>query len=221
MIYVCGDSFNTSDTDYPGQSWYDKFANLAGATTNLSIVCASNLLISLQVDCAIKQKASFIIVSFTSVTRSEVCYTTDRKIDNLLDRFYSLTGEDNTCCDLTSYTIWTPNDARALTKEQRKLVEKYNKEFFDLDLAIYKNHIIIDYTLQKLKSSGISFLFDQGGFEHPSYGATTSYFTEYDQYRSKYNLWDYVPIRTFRPYFHITDTILTDQVAQYYSSKVK
>ena len=222
MIYVCGDSFNTSDKDYPNQSWYDKFSTLVNSVTNLSIVCASNLLISLQVDCAIKQKASFIIVSFTSVTRSEVCYTTDRKTDNLLDRFYSLTCEDNTDRDLTSYTIWAPNHARALTKEQQKLVEKYNKEFFDLDLAIYKDHIIIDHTLQKLKSSGIPFLFDQGGFEHPSYStANNKYFTEYDQYRSLYNLWDYVPVRSLRPYFHITDPNLNNKIAQYYSSKVK
>lgn len=222
MIYVCGDSFNTSDTDYPGQSWYDKFANLASATTNLSMVCASNLLISLQVDRAIKQKASFIIVSFTSVTRLEVCYTTDRKTDDLLDRFYSLTSEDNTYCDLTCYTIWIPNDARALTKQQQKLIEKYNKEFFDLDLAIYRDQIIIEHTLQKLVNSKIPFLFDQGGFEHLSYGTVAKkYFTLYDQYRSEYNLWNYVPVRTFRPYFHITDTILTDQIAQYYSSKVK
>ena len=206
MIYVCGDSFNTSDKDYPNQSWYDKFSTL----------------VNLQVDCAIKQKASFIIVSFTSVTRSEVCYTTDRKTDNLLDRFYSLTCEDNTDRDLTSYTIWAPNHARALTKEQQKLVEKYNKEFFDLDLAIYKDHIIIDHTLQKLKSSGIPFLFDQGGFEHPSYStANNKYFTEYDQYRSLYNLWDYVPVRSLRPYFHVTDSNLNNKIAQYYSSKVK
>lgn len=222
MIYICGDSFNTSDKDYPGQSWYDKFANLASATTNLSMVCASNLLISLQVDRAIKQKTSFIIVSFTSVTRSEVCYSTDRKKDDLLDRFYSLTSEENTCCDLTSYTIWAPTDARALTKEQQKLVETYNKEFFDLDLAIYRDQIIIEHTLQKLVNSKISFLFDQGGFEHPSYGTVDKkYFTLYDQYRSEYNLWNYVPVRTFRPYFHITDDDITTKIAKYYYSYVK
>ena len=222
MIYVCGDSFNTSDTDYPGQSWYDKFSKLTPHTINLSMVCASNLLISLQVDRAIKSIPDFIIVSFTSVTRSEVCYTKDHKTDNLLDRFYSLTDEDNTCCDLTSYTIWAPNDALALTKEQRKLVEKYNKEFFDLDLAIYRDQIIIEHTLQKLVDSKIPFLFDQGGFEHLSYGTVDKkYFTLYDQYRSAYNLWNYVPNRSFKPYFHITDDDITTKIAKYYYSYVR
>ena len=31
MIYVCGDSFNTSDKDYPNQSWYDKFSTLVNS----------------------------------------------------------------------------------------------------------------------------------------------------------------------------------------------
>ena len=56
-----------------------------------------------------------------------MCYTTDRKTDDLLDRFYSLTSGDNTWCDLTCYTIWIPNDARALTKEQQKLWNLYQE----------------------------------------------------------------------------------------------
>ena len=220
--YVCGDSFNTTDADYPGQSWYEKFVNLTdNNVTNLSMVCASNTLISIQVDQAIKQNADYIIVSFTSVTRSEVCYTTDRKKDNLLDRFYSLTRDDNSHCDLTSYTIWSSGDARALTKDQQKLVDRYNKEFFDLDLAIYRDQKIIEHTLQKLLTSKIPFVFDQGGFEHSSYGATSKYFTEYDQCRSLYNLWDYAPTRSFRPYFHITDVDITNRIAQYYHLYVK
>ena len=220
-VYVCGDSFNTSDEDYPGLSWYDKFsAKVTGAVINLSRSCASNLLISLQVDRAIQQQANFIIVGFTSVTRSEVSF---RKpiTDNLLDRFYNLNTHNNHLCDLTSYTIWSPKDARALTKDQQNLVKKYNKEFFDLDLAIYKDNIIIEHTLQKLVNSKILFLFDQGGFEHLSYGATNLYFINYNQYRSEYNLWDYSPTRTHRPYFHLVDPDITDRVADYYYSYVK
>jgi hypothetical protein len=221
MIYVCGDSFNTSDKDYSGQSWYDKFSKLTPHSINLSMVCASNLLISLQVDRAIKSTPDFIIVSFTSVTRAEVAFT-HKKTQELLDRFYSLTSIKNKLANLTCYTIFGVNTATALSAKQQKLLEQYTKEFFDLDLAIYRDQIIIEHTLQKLVDSEIPFLFDQGGFEHPSYGTVDKkYFTLYDQYRSAYNLWDYMPNRSFRPYFHITDDDITTKIAKYYYSYVK
>lgn len=220
-VYVCGDSFNTSDKNYPGLSWYDKFsAKITRNVINLSSPCASNLLISLQVERAIQQQANFVIVGFTSVTRSEVSFKPPAT-DNLLDRFYNLTTNDNQLCNLTCYTVWAPEDARALTTHQQQLVSKYNKEFFDLNLAIYKDSIIIDHTLQRLVHSKIPFLFDQGGFEHPSYGATDLYFINYNQYRSQYNLWDHCHTRGHRPYFHLVDPNITDQVANYYYSYVK
>lgn len=219
MIYVCGDSFNTVDQMFKGQSWYEKFSTLVTNVTNLSMVCASNLLISLQVNRAIEKQASYIIVGFTSVTRSEVTYD-NQKTSDLLDRFYSLTEDNNDQCDLTTYSILAPDTAQALTFDQQNLLTKFNEEFFDLNLAIYRDHIIIEHTLYKLKNSGIPFLFDQGGFEHSSYGATKKYFTEYDQYRSLFNLWDHANIRTHRPYFHIVDPNITDQIAQYYYSKI-
>jgi hypothetical protein len=218
MIYICGDSFAVSDTQYPEiQPWHERLND----TVNLAQVCASNLLISLQVDRAIKNQADYIIVSFTSVTRAEVKYKEEESNNKeLLDRFYSLTRENNNSYDLTTLTIWSSKDAKALTDEQRQLIDEYNKQFFDLDLAIYKDSLIIENTLQRLVDSGIPFKFDQGGFEHQSYGGVGSYFTKFDRFRSKLNLWDYADTRTHRPYFHITDNSVHKQVAEYFKEQL-
>lgn len=213
MIYICGDSFCASDPDYPEITpWHEKISN----TKNLSRVCASNLLISLQVEHAIEEQANFIIVEFTSVTRGEVKFK-DQTRKDLYDRFYDLTDPKDSV-DLSTYTVLTIEDAFALSEEQQNLLKKYNTEFFDLDLAIHRDKLIIEATLQRLVDSGIPFLFDQGGFEHPSYGGVETYFTKYNQYRSKYCLWDYADTRTHRPYYHIQDQLVHDMISEYYNN---
>lgn len=213
-VYICGDSFTVDDQDYEHTPWTKQLN-----AVSLGSVCANNQLISLQVEHAIKQQAKFIIVEFTSVTRDIVQYT-DKKKENLLDRFYSLTEQDNTHKDLTSYTIWSTKTALALTQEQRDQLDSYNKNFFDIDVAIHRDSLIIEATLQKLVDSGIPFLFDQGGFEHPSYGGVGTYFTKYNKHRSELCLWDYADTRTHRPYYHITDQTVHNNLAKYYQKAI-
>jgi len=155
---------------------------------NLSRVCATNLQISQQVDYAIEH-ASFIIVLFTTCVRFEY-------------------GADS----YTLHNLTTSN----LSKIQQHLATEHAKHFFDLDLEIYRNKCIIESVLQRLTDSNIPFLFDQGGFEHAKFGVTTEYFTKYNKYRSKYNLWDYGDSKLHRPYFHITDQLIHNRVAEYY-----
>ena len=155
---------------------------------NLSRVCATNLQISQQVDHAIEH-ASFIIVLFTTCVRFEF-------------------GDDS----YTLHNLTTSN----LSKVQQHLVTEHAKNFFDLDLEIYRNKCIIESVLQRLVDSDIPFLFDQGGFEHTKFGATQEYFKAWNFYRSKYNLWDHGDSKLHRPYFHITDQNTHNKVAEYY-----
>ena len=216
-VYICGDSFCASDKEYSDITpWHEQINN----TKNLGIVCANNQLINLQVERAIEEQASMIIVEFTSVTRDIVQFT-NKKQDNLLDRFYSLTSSDNSNTDLTSYTMWSTKTALALTQEQRDQLDSYNKNFFDIDIAIHRDRLIIEATLQRLVDSGIPFLFDQGGFEHASYGGVETYFIKYNQYRSELCLWDYADTRSHRPYFHITDQSVHDMIADYYNNLIQ
>lgn len=192
-VYICGDSFAVPDLEF-GKCWVDLLsAHLT--VVNLSVVCASNLLIAKQVDQAITEKANFIICLGTSSVRLET------NLNNTVIPF-SINSIDNT----------TP-----FNEHQQTILKQYITEFFNLDIAIYKNQCIIESTLQKLKDSKIPFLFDRGGFEHSSFrGSNKLYFQKYQTCISKINLWDYAPSRTYRPHYHITDSAVHEMVFQYY-----
>ena len=197
MIAVCGDSFCVPDPDY-GTMWVDLLGN-HHSVNNYSECTSTNLLIARQVDQAIGDGAEFVIVHFTSCTRGEKPHA---------GRYVPFSYH-------TASEITTPFDSNTL-----RILREYYTEFFDLDLAIYQNAITIEHTLNKLVSSGLPFRFDQGGFEHVSYGGAGEYFAHYDQYRSQYNLWDHVTTREFRPYYHITHSHIHQQVAAYYAQEI-
>ena len=197
MIYICGDSFSTPDTDF-ADGWMTQLSDRL-PVTNLSVVSASNLLISMQVDQAIKFSPDYIILQCTSSTRSEI-----RRNRELIPFSWL-----NATCDTTDFTDL-----------QLRIIQQYFTEFFDLDVAIYNNQCIIENTLHRLQKSGIPFCFDQGGFEHPSMGSVRKYFTEYNRYRSNINLWDYTVSRTYRPYYHITDPAVHKKVNDYYYRRI-
>jgi hypothetical protein len=214
-VYICGDSFSTPDPEY-GPCWVDFLQqNLTGIADliNHSSVSASNLLVSVQVELAINNSADFIIVQGTACTRGEVAVGNTSNAD-LMTRF------DN--YDLVSYSIYRPYRSH-LDTTQQALVEQYQKQFFDLPLAIYRDRCIIENTLQKLKDSQIPFLFDQGGFEHVSFGNSLdqTYFEKYNSYRSQVNLWDYGNTVNERPYYHIDDIEIHRTVAEYYFQEIK
>lgn len=197
-VYVCGDSFCVPDPEY-GACWVD-YIEQKFRVVNLACLAATNLMISMQVDQAIQQQADFIIVQGTACTRSQL-------------------KRDNKIFPYSYHTMKTVD--HVLDKEQINLLKRYYVEFFDISIAIYENQCIIENTLQKLVNSGINFLFDQGGFEHPSFGATAQYFKQFDQYRSAINLWDYSRTRDYRPYYHITDPEIHRQVADYYIKEIQ
>ena len=222
-VYICGDSFGFTDPAYPGLSWTETLARLLPPNIkiiNLSKVCASNLLINLQVNQAIEQKASYIIVMGTSVLRDEVKFNVVNNIQKqLIDRFVDITlGNDVEDCDLISYTMLNINDN--FLSSSSETLKNYSM-MKDLSLLIYKDTCIIENTLQKLVDSNIPFTFDQGGFENTKYVTTESqYFQKFKKYFSKINLWDYSPYRTFRPYHHIINEKDINHIAEYYGELI-
>ena len=194
-FYICGDSFSDTDPLYTQiVPWVEQIPG----SINLALICASNTMISLQVDAAISNNANFIRVNFTSCTRGEF-------VDNN---------------EIIPYTrINTVGDQ--LPEEIRTVVDMYTMQVFNLELEIYKNKCLIESVLQRLVDSGIPFSFDQGGFEHPKFGATQTYFAKYNAYRSKYNLWDYGDSKIHRPYFHITKQLVHNEIAEYYREKTR
>jgi hypothetical protein len=218
-VYICGDSFASIDANYPGVSWTEQLVGMIDARIiNLSFVAASNLLINIQAERAIRESADYIICLGTTVTREELKLPTEQQHTDLLDRFWSFQRNNNDDRDLMSYS-WLTIENYPVDQD---LVRKFYTQYFDLDLAIYRNQCVIENTLQKLTDSGIPFLFDQGGFEHRSFGGVPKdYFVKYQANISDINLWDYaVGKKNLKPYFHFTDPAVHRSIAEYYAEKI-
>jgi hypothetical protein len=139
----------------------------------------------------------------------------------LLDRYVNLTAPDSES-DLTSVSLSYLQNSNIFNRSQLDFLKQYLAQYQPIELAVYKNQLFIEATLTKLQRSKTPFIFDQGGFEHPSFCNTSmQYFTNYSEYFSKYNLWDFVdPGMPLRPYYHITDPAVHQTVADYYSKKI-
>ncbi len=195
-IYICGDSFGVSDPAH-GFCWVDLLRNkIDYEIINLCQVCASNLVISSQVDQT--KDSDFTIVLFSASTRNQVRYR----------------GQ------IVPYSIHSLDDTTPFDQKYLADLTEYSLKFFDLETSIYESQCIIESVLQRLVDRDKPFLFDQGGFEHPSYGSVKTYFDKYQQYRSRYNLWDYADNRSHRPYYHITDAKVHEMIADYYAEQI-
>lgn len=224
QIYICGDSFSSVDPDFSGFHWTEKLADLLGSeykVINLSRPCSSNFFIRVQVDCAIKESADYIIFHGSSSTRDEVALRPTQYVDNFFDRFVNLSCQDNTKKDLTCYSLHSIDNTTLFTQYQQDLLLKYQTEFFNIDIGILKNQFLIESTLFALTQSNIPFKFDQGGFEHPKFSnSDKKYFSPYTSYFSKINLWDYADTTIRKPLFHIVDEAVHIHVADYYSKEI-
>lgn len=210
-VYICGDSFAVADPAY-GPMWAERLQDLLGDLAhivNTSSIAASNTLINVQVTEAVK-RADYIIVLGTAVTRAEIAVAPVNPDLSLLERF-----QNN---DLVAYSILRPYRSH-LTKTQQQQVQQYHTEFFDLDLAIHRDHAVISNTLAVIESAGVPYLFDQGGFEHPSFGSKHEYFQQAQ--RSKINLWDWGNTKDERPYYHIQDPEQHQRIAHYYNEQIR
>lgn len=217
-LYICGDSYGVSDWQY-GQCWVDILTQKISDrfnVVNLSKVCASNLQISTQIDFAISKKADFIIYLMTSSTREDV--THKQSVEKNIFKRYTDISNQTLETDLTSYSIFSLDHTTILSENQLALLRQYHGEFFDMDLTIYKNEIIIEGILSRLAASNIPFIYDQGGFENTKFSNTIDkiYFKNYLKHKSAINLWNFTHGKKHRPYYHIEDLEIHKNVADYY-----
>lgn len=211
-VYICGDSFAATDPEY-GTMWAELLARQLGPTytvVNTSSVAASNTLVAIQVDSAIRKGADYIIMLATACTRSEVLVKPATEQD-LLARFDSK--------ELVSYSIFRPYRS-ALPEADQATIRDFHARYGDLELNIFRDYSILLGTLYRLHQSGIPFCFDQGGFEHPSFGGRTGYFAEFDQYRTTINLWDLGTTVDERPYYHIKEPATHQMISSYYTNLI-
>lgn len=218
MIAVCGDSFNYDDPEMPGIHWTSKISEF----TNLSIPGASNFVIRMQIDKAIKLKPDLIVVSFTSCLRDVIKYkSTDYNNTDLLDRIYTPGADSNS--NLVSFPYAGAQYYDVLNDYQLNILKQYVTEFVDLDVARQQNYYLIKDALETLLQSGIKFCYSLGGFDHKSFCEHSHYdFSRYKMYETPINLWDYCEKqKTLRPWFHVTDSDIHNQLANYYKCLIK
>lgn len=224
-IYICGDSFACQDADSMIQPWVDILADSLGfdfRIKNLSMVCASNFLIRLQVDKAINEHADYIIMFCTASTRGQGRLWNTGTGD-MLDRFYRIGSTDNEQRDLACYSTLSMDETCVFDPDQMRIIDAYHKNVHDLDLAIRENQFIIESSLYRLKDSGIPFTWDQGGFENPRFGGPQiqDYFSAFVSWRSEKNIWNLAGrAKSHRPYFHIVDQSVHRDLAEYYRIKI-
>lgn len=223
-LYICGDSFGCKDSEYQIIPWHqlltDKLKE-SWTVTNLSLICASNLHIRMQIDRAIENQADYVIVLFTSSVRGQGRLNDQVSNTNLLDSFYRVENIDNLDKYLGCWSYHSLDTNSGMQYDKKQILKNFFTEIFDLNLSIYENQCIIESALYKLKSKQMPFLFDQGGFENPMFGGNKLYFNEFNNHRSKLNLWNLhgLPM-VYRPYFHIKDQSIHNDVAEYYYEKI-
>jgi hypothetical protein len=230
-VYICGDSFGCPDPDSTINPWMEILNQLLETwqIINLSTVCASNLHIRLQVDTAISNRADFIIMLATSCTRGHGRIgNVSKSQDNLLDRFFKINQDAQTSKekDLTCYSLNSLDSTCVLESNQIDAVKNFYDKVFDLELEIYQNKCIIESTLYTMRQHQVPFIFDQGGFENPKFYTENNinkhYFSTFIENLSEINLWSLcVNKMQHRPYFHITDQAIHQQVAEYYASRIQ
>ena len=223
-IFLCGASDCFLDPDFPGLSWMEKLQNLLPEYTveTLALEGASNFHIRLQIDRALSQGADYLIVNFTSSARQDFKIREDDAERDLIDRFYRyhLSNNDHA---LACFNPASMDRVPFISWWQKKVIGAFYRECFDLDLAIQLNYYLIQGALDQLIQQKVPFKFSQGGFEHPSFISSPSKynFNNYQRYQSNYNLWDCdIDYTKRRPYFHITDPAVTDQIADYYAKEI-
>ena len=143
---------------------------------NLAYGGASNFMIRLQIDQAIKFKSDYIIISATSTDRKDIPlrnFSYDKLIRNYdtTQTESHIAGVDNGILsnigDKKNLIAW-PGMAedQNLTKNKKDAIKQYLTNLYDKDLYEIKSYYIIQSGLMKLEKAGIPYIFLPGPLKH-------------------------------------------------------
>ena len=218
-LYICGDSFCSRDPEY-GDNWVDMFNLAAIDIINLSSPGASNYLIYLQVKEAILKNADYIIYQASSSIRNEFSIKPTSLQKDELNRYWNVTAPADdasvVCCSWIN--PWGPKyNLTIFSSTDITQIQDFFVKNIDLTSLVEKNYIFILHTLQILTASNIPYAWSQGGFEHKMWESTNWWdFSAYKDHECKINLWDYYDSNVIRPYYHVTDKQILQDVCNEY-----
>lgn len=217
-LYICGDSFCSSDPEY-GKNWSDLIAERCPGVEviNLSSPGASNYLIHLQVKLALEHGCSYLIYHATSSIRQEFLLDDRQVYLDTIDRYWSPRDKENKSMVSNSW-ITPQRNTEVFDSQELALIKEFFTRFVDLPSMIMKNYIFIAHTLSLINDSRLdNWIWNRGGFEHKKFQNSSQWdFSRYSQNESIINLWDDYDNSLWRPYFHITDQALLEKTCNYY-----
>jgi hypothetical protein len=220
QLTICGDSYYTDDSEWPNIHWTNKLTELLPdfKIKNLSTAGASNVLIRMQIDQALKEKPDYIVVSFTTSLRGLIRYNLTPLGTNLLERVYK-PGQDKNKFNLVSFPYSLIDIFVPFSSSHSRILKEYVTECVDLDVMRTENYYIIESALYRLQKSRIPFSFSLGGFDHIRFTSAADslvhYFDDFNQHKLDTNMWDYhnESHKTLRPFFHILDNTIQQKLA--------
>jgi hypothetical protein len=223
QVYICGDSFSSTDPEYKG-GWVERFQekhpNLE--LINLSSPGASNYLIYLQVKQALTNSCQYLIYHATSSIRHEFCIDPQPVRKDSLDRYWNRSTPARAGSMIcTSWT--TPEHSLILSTQQATQIKNFFKLFIDMPAEIEKNYLFIKSTLELIKQQNVPhWAWSRGGFEHVKFGADRLWdFNHYQLTESVYNLWDHYDSTQIRPFYHISDPAIIENVCNHYTEMLQ
>ena len=207
-ILVCGDSYSTTDPNFPGLHWTEKILDFSSnfELANLAYGGSSNAMITLQLLQGLNLNPNFVILAFTNEHRYE------------LDKDISALPINLTALGLGNYqkNRYVTNAHVNDNEIKRWMGGKCSDNFEKL-----KNYFYISFCLQTLKQRNIPFAFSLGGFEYKQdYTAlinsnyVPNFLKDYTDYELKTNLWYYGNPKS-KKLFHVD----SDEVETLYANE--
>ena len=176
-LYTCGCSFMSIDIQAHNHdvSFLDlyaqekKFNHISLARTG-----ATNYVIRLQIDRAIKDQADYVIVGATSSDRMDVITTDDDfgiplTLDNISYHKYNCVSEnhvDNRRVLSISNTINNLLEREPLSASTKQAIKQYTAELHNYSVQQHKDALIIETGLRALERASIPFIFIPGPLFH-------------------------------------------------------
>ena len=217
-ILICGDSFCTTDPNYPGLHWSEKIVNFSEnfEVCNLAMGGSSNALIAYQLGQCLILKPDFVIMSFTNEGRYEIDNNVDAKISDITA--LELVKFQNERYTTNRKIRHSPDRSEPTTRmKQLNAIDNWILSASSENFERLKNYFYISFCLATLKARNIPFCFSLGGFEfeHDYQNLLKSnylpnFIAEYAEQELFTNLWNHrittkVHGKLTSPWFHVGD----------------
>ena len=177
-LYTIGGSFMSIDIPPTAivTSFLDLYANHQGLNhVSLALIGATNFMVRLQIDEAIKQQADYVILSTVPSDRIDVVLDSELDHDffelkNIIYRNYksksvqNIADQDN---KILSDSIYNATNIRMeLSKDQKRAIHTYIADLHNSSLQRQKDYYMISDGLHKLQQHRIPFLLIPDCMEH-------------------------------------------------------